>query len=549
MDQTLWKQLPDVVMVVDGATLVVDSINREHPQTVWGRTPESMVGARLDAFIPRLTRELWSRAVQHTHDAHPDAPLRVNFRRVDGTLQPVDILVGAMPDGGTHRVAVLRHVSERARTAERELAGLVGASPVATLTFTRDRNIVTVNAAAHALLGLAPDDAVGRDVLTLVPEGDRAEFCTMLARLWAGEMPPPRQVVRLGRGQGVDVQERFCLVKDEAGEPMRVGLFLEDTQERMRLVDVANRLDDARGPPLHEGVPSRAMEDVWAAAHDAAARPDVPVLLLGETGVGKTTLARFIHKHSARGGGPFLELHCGVLDAGQLESELLGQEKGPSLPFKRGLLELAHGGSILLRDVGELPPTLQARLLQYLLDGTFRRVGGNRVLRSNVRIISTHQEPLETAVSDGWFREDLHQRLAAIHAVVVPLRQRLEDMPQLVTQLLQELAAQRGRRDVTTTEAAVSRLCRHDWPGNVGELRNVLERALILKPWGPLGAQDIPLDLPTHPQAALGVGLRDLGLEHMRRVVNEHAGNLSRAAAALGIDRGTLRRHLRQQRV
>jgi PAS domain S-box-containing protein len=215
-----------------------------------------------------------------------------------------------------------------------------------------------------------------------------------------------------------------------------------------------------------------------------ASKTDSIVLFLGESGTGKDYLARYLHDMSNRSDGPFFAINCAALTAELAESELFGHEAGSftgSLGRKRGLLELAEGGTLLLNEIGDLPMPLQAKLLSFLDTQSFTRVGGEKTVRVNIRLIAATNRDLEREVARGAFRNDLFYRLNVFTIRVPPLRQRPEDLEQLVAQLLETLSKKMGFPEVPVVVDAVMRtLAEYHWPGNVRELRNVLERALIL---------------------------------------------------------------------
>jgi len=215
-----------------------------------------------------------------------------------------------------------------------------------------------------------------------------------------------------------------------------------------------------------------------------ATAPRSTVLLLGETGVGKEVLAR--HLHALQGGqGPFVHINCAALPATMVESELFGHERGAftdARSARRGLVEVANGGVLFLDEVGELPLGLQAKLLTFLDQGAFRRLGGTAELQSSARVVTATNRDLQKEVADGRFREDLYFRLSVFRVDIPPLRERREDVLPLAEALVGELCAELGRRRVGFSPAAKRRLEQYPFPGNVRELRNVLERALVLEP-------------------------------------------------------------------
>ncbi|NUP10942.1 MAG: sigma 54-interacting transcriptional regulator [Polyangiaceae bacterium] len=216
---------------------------------------------------------------------------------------------------------------------------------------------------------------------------------------------------------------------------------------------------------------------------EIVAATDSTVLLCGETGTGKELVARAIHELSLRRGGPFIRVNCAALPSGLLESELLGHEKGAftgALSQRIGRFELAHKGTIFLDEIGELPLSLQPKLLRVLQEGEFERVGGTKTLTSNFRVIVATHRDLPKMVADGAFREDLYYRLSVFPIRLPPLRERREDLPLLVRHFSQELSKRSGKPVRHVQASALEELLRHDWPGNIRELQNVVERAFIL---------------------------------------------------------------------
>ena len=215
---------------------------------------------------------------------------------------------------------------------------------------------------------------------------------------------------------------------------------------------------------------------------------DSTVLITGETGVGKELLARTIHAGGPRSSGPFVPLNCGALPEGLLETELFGHERGAftgATRARRGYFELAHQGTLFLDEITDLPFHLQVKLLRVLEDGRVQRVGGEVPLQVDVRVIAATNRVLETEVADKRFREDLYYRLAVVTLTVPPLRDRREDVPELVRERFRQLGERTGRRGPEVDPAALDALCAYDWPGNVRELFNAIEQIAILSR-GPL---------------------------------------------------------------
>ncbi len=225
------------------------------------------------------------------------------------------------------------------------------------------------------------------------------------------------------------------------------------------------------------------------------ARSDSCVLILGETGVGKERLARAIHAEGTRASGPFVAINCGALPESLLESELFGHEKGAftgAARTRRGLFELAHSGTVFLDEIGDMPLPLQVRLLRVLQDHEVRPLGGERNLTVDVRVMAASNRDLEAEVEEGRFREDLYYRLSVVTLTIPPLRERREDIPELVQSYIAYLEPRTGCNVDGITDEAMQALCRYSWPGNVRELINVVERALLLCDRRELSPKDLP---------------------------------------------------------
>jgi sigma-54 specific flagellar transcriptional regulator A len=238
---------------------------------------------------------------------------------------------------------------------------------------------------------------------------------------------------------------------------------------------------------------SRAMRDVHRLIQQVAPF-DSNVLILGESGTGKELAARHIHELSGRGQHPFVPVNCGAIPAELLESELFGHEKGAftgALSARIGRFEFAEGGTLFLDEIGDMSLQMQVKLLRVLQERSFERVGSNRTIRCNVRIIAATHRDLEAAIVAGQFREDLYYRLNVFPLQMPPLRDRLDDLPMLIDTLVERQAQVRGRR-IRVTPDAMQCLAMNRWPGNVRELANLLERLAILFPGSTVTANDLP---------------------------------------------------------
>ena len=293
-----------------------------------------------------------------------------------------------------------------------------------------------------------------------------------------------------------------------------------------------------------------------------AARGNVPVLLQGETGTGKEVAAEFVHDQSSRQGKPLVVVDCTVLGEDLFESEVFGHEKGAftgAAGTKKGLFEMADQGTLFLDEIGELPLSQQPKLLRALETGTFRRVGGSEIRKSDVRVISATHRNLADMVATGAFREDLYYRLAVFPVALPPLRERRADIPSLAEYLLGQIGKSNDRRFHLTRDALI-RLLNHPYPGNVRELRNILQLAAALAPGEAIEADHIyfPLTRETvlNPQPSAQTGLaaarivraplEDMEIGYIEELLRKHDGNRRLVAQEMNISERTLYRKLKR---
>jgi DNA-binding NtrC family response regulator len=318
---------------------------------------------------------------------------------------------------------------------------------------------------------------------------------------------------------------------------------------RLRRVNEALLVQSAPGHGLDSLGTSSGMQDFAHQVALLAQSERTTVLLTGESGTGKGWVARMIHDLSPRGRAPFVEVNCAGLNATFLDSELFGHEKGAftdAKDRKQGLFEISDHGTIFLDEIGDLAPELQPKLLKVLETKTFRRLGGTREITVDVRLVAATNKDLQTEVEQQRFREDLYYRLSVMPLQLPAVRDRSrEDRLALITRLMTDLRAELPDGPPTLSSEVLDRLLAYNWPGNVREMRNVLERALILG----RGATAVSVEhLPGEFRARPGIGdrrhtplsLEDLERQHIERTLKHHTGNRTRAAIELGISRATL---------
>lgn len=347
---------------------------------------------------------------------------------------------------------------------------------------------------------------------------------------------------------------------DYLTKPLVISAILAKTHHALDATSLRRELRHARESMSHrfgyERIigKSAAMQACLEMVQAVADSEVESVLLLGESGVGKNLIAQAIHYNSRRAPRPFVKVTCSALTETLLESELFGHEKGAftdARAVKKGLCEMAEGGTLFLDEIGDMPPGLQAKLLGFLEDRSFRRVGGTVEYQVNVRVLAATNKDLSRAVKEKTFREDLFYRLNIMRVDIPPLRDRLEDVP-LLTLFFLKNAAERLRKSVTKiAPEATAVLARYPWPGNIRELRNMIDRAMVMCKGEMLALSHFPPELDGQMRTESPLGDMDVSLQtdlnlnrHERSLIEEalrrEDGNQSRAAKLLGISRGQL---------
>jgi DNA-binding NtrC family response regulator len=304
---------------------------------------------------------------------------------------------------------------------------------------------------------------------------------------------------------------------------------------------------------------SPAMQEVFETVQQVAPTK-ATVLILGESGTGKELVAKAIHQLSPRGRRPLVAVHCAALPVTVLESELFGHERGAftgAHERRIGRFEEADGGTLFLDEIGEIDPTVQVKLLRFLGERTFERVGSNRTLSTDLRLVTATNKNLGELVQAGKFREDLYFRLKVVEIQLPPLRERAADIPLLVNRFVREFALENGKPVKDLTADAIEALLRYAWPGNVRELRTALERAVVLCRGERITLRDLPVEIrqeggppraPTQPEnsavAVPGLSVKEAEKQLIIRALKECEGNRTLAAQKLGMSRRSLHRKL-----
>jgi two-component system response regulator HydG len=408
-------------------------------------------------------------------------------------------------------------------------------------------------AALEAIERMAPDVAVFERACC----GERFEHL-QAAR---ARMPRGSLLVLSGSGSVHDVVDAIqngadhCLAAEASAEAIAVMLerALEKSVLARREAEVRTRVQERLDRGNFERIVGahplmqRMLNKVFQAAQSRAT-----VLILGETGTGKELIAAAIHNNSKRASGPFVRLNCAALAESVLESELFGHEKGAftgAAARRKGRFEQAHGGSLFLDEVSEMPSSVQVKLLRFLQEREFERVGGEETVQVDVRVIAASNRDLKALVDDGGFREDLYYRLNVVRLDVPPLRARPSDIALLADHFMAHFAAENDKEIHGVAPGARDALLAHPWPGNVRELQNVMEQAVVLCEGSEIVVDDLPIsssgDSPEPVRLMIpGVTLAELERYAIMKTLESVGGSPSRAAEILGVSRRTIQYRL-----
>ena len=404
----------------------------------------------------------------------------------------------------------------------------------------RDRKIFYFNRAAEVITGYTKAEVLGKDCYEAFGApfcGRHCSFCGAPPQTWTRTSYPINIVTKAGEPR----QLRMSVVgmTDEQGGLIGVLASFQDITSLAGLKLWTEEFPGFAGLVGRDPKLVQIFKQIKTLAVN-----DYAVLITGETGTGKELVAAAIHSESQRSRGPFVPVNCGALPEGVVESEIFGHVKGAfsgAIRDKKGRFELAHGGTIFLDEVAELPKAMQVKLLRVLESGAFERVGGEKTVTVDVRVISATNRDLRREVEKGNFRRDLFYRLNVVPLHLPPLRERRDDIPLLVEHFL-SLAARRGQKTARFTPAALALMRQYAWPGNVRELQNVVHYALARGGGELIGPADLP---PEVRQGSPKPGpAPKLEAQAVQTALEQCGGNKAKAARLLGVGRATLYRFL-----
>lgn len=409
-----------------------------------------------------------------------------------------------------------------------------------------NRRIYYFNREAERISGFGREEVIGRDCHDVFGSpfcGEHCSFCNDMPVQPNDHAYAANITTKTGESRRIELT--VTMMREGDGRISGVLSCFRDVTDLIRLQREAgklNRFANIIGQDIK-------MLQVFQQIQDVAGY-DYPVHITGETGTGKELVAAAIHHESHRGGAPFVPINCGALPEGLIESELFGHVKGAfsgAIRDKKGRFELADGGTVFLDEVAELSKHMQVKLLRFLQEGTFERVGGEETLTSRVKVISATNRNLKQEVAKNRFRDDLYYRLNVIPIQLPPLRDRKNDIPLLIDHFLAEAMERYETRPYRISKEALRVMMDYHWPGNVRELQNVVQFAIVKCSSRMIRVDDLPLELGNVECRIVRPGPdKKLDAASVRAMLAKTAGNKSRAAKMLGVGRATLYRFLRE---
>lgn len=543
-------------------------------QRLKGYAPEEIIGRHLSQFYTKEDVESGKvdRALKTADTAgrFEDEGWRL---RKDGSRFWASVTITALRDHNGKLLGfskITRDLTDRKRAeealsrSEAQLRAIFEHSPDAIIGTDPQGKILEVNQQVEKFFGYDRAELIGKPVEILVPERFRNKHPQYRDDYHHSARTRPMGIgLELSglRKDGTEFPVDIMLSPVDTPEGKMVLSVIRDLSEKKRAQEELDRREREKRYLEEELYTEHRFEDIIGESPalkkvlkqvETVAATDVTVLILGETGTGKDLIARAIHQLSSRADHSLVKLNCAAIPTGLLESELFGHEKGSftgAIAQKIGRLELAHQGSFFLDEVGELPLELQPKILRALQEKEFERVGGTRTIPVDVRLIAATNRDLGQMVKDRQFRGDLYYRLRVFPIELPPLRERREDIPLLVRYFVSKHARSMDRRIETIPDDVMRTLVRWEWPGNIRELENFVERSVILTKGSTLRAPVSELEMPLEPADDGNKSLESAERDHILRILRESKGVIAGpngAAARLGVKRTTLNSKLKK---
>jgi len=569
--QTIFEKLfeasPDAIVVTNEKGQI-SSINSQ-VERLFGYNRQELIGQSVEILVPERFRDAHPRHREAYNSQASVRPMGVGLqlfgRRKDGSEFPVDIMLSPVEAAeGRVVISVIRDISDRKKAeealqrSEQQFRALFEFSPDAIIASDQEGCITEVNARVESMFGYQRGELLGQPIDSLVPErfrhthpARRKEYAS------AARVRPMGAGLELygRRKDGTEFPADIMLGPVETAEGRVVLSVIRDLTEK-REAEEALRRSELQKRYLEEELNTEArFEEIIGESVllkrvlklvETVSATDVTVMILGETGTGKEVIARAIHQLSPRNEHVMVKLNCAAIPAGLLESELFGHEKGAytgAIDRKIGRLELAHEGTLFLDEIGDLPLELQPKILRALQEKEFERLGSNKPIPVNVRLVAATNRDLAKMVAEGQFRSDLYYRLRVFPILLPSLRERREDIPLLVRYFVDRHARKLYKKIETIPDETMRALTRWDWPGNIRELENFIERAVILTKGPVLRAPLSELAMAEEIAPVRDSSLEATEREHILRVLRETKGKIGGsdgAAARLGLIRTTL---------